>query len=89
MVAGSFIRGLVGQPGRARAAVGDGPKRLVIFFTPNGTTHKYWRPDGGGSDFSFKPGSILEPLAAHKDLLLILDGIDFHDVAKARLVPQL
>ena len=34
-----------------------------------------------GSSFSFAPGSILEPLAPYQDKLIVLDGIDFFDVA--------
>ncbi|MCA9672678.1 MAG: DUF1552 domain-containing protein [Myxococcales bacterium] len=52
-------------------------KRLVIFFSPNGTVHKHWRPSGSGASYAFAAGSILEPLAAHKSNLLLLDGIDF------------
>src|SRR5262245_49695388 len=53
------------------------PKRLVIFFTPNGTVKDQWRPIGAGageSDFTLSP--ILEPLEPHRDDVLILDGID-------------
>lgn len=53
-------------------------KRIVVFFSPNGTIHNHWRPTGSGANFSFPAGSILEPLAAHKESLLICDGIDFH-----------
>jgi hypothetical protein len=57
-------------------AVGSA-KRLVVFFTPNGTVHKYWRPSGSGESFSFIKGGILEPLAPHASELVICDGIDF------------
>lgn len=66
---------LLSEPARARAAIA--PKRIIFWFSPNGTVHKHWRPVGGETDFSFAPGSILEPLAAHRDSLLILDGLDF------------
>lgn len=52
------------------------PKRLAIFFSPNGTKHsRYWPESNGG--LSFPAGSILEPLAQHKDRLLVLKGINF------------
>ena len=54
-------------------------KRLVVFFSPNGTSHQYWRPTGTETNFQFDTGSILEPLEALKSDLLILDGIDFHN----------
>jgi len=66
---------LLSEPARARAAIA--PKRIIFWFSPNGTVHKHWRPVGGETDFSFAPGSILEPLAAHRESLIILDGLDF------------
>jgi hypothetical protein len=65
----------------ARAQAATPVRRVVIFFSPNGTVHRFWRPTGEGTDFSFAAGSILEPLAELKARLLILDGIDFKDVA--------
>ena len=61
---------------RVRAADGVA-KRLVIFFSPNGVVHSHWRPTGGGADFSFPAGSILEPLTPHKDKLVVMDGLNF------------
>jgi hypothetical protein len=66
---------LLSEPARARAAIA--PKRIIFWFSPNGTVHKHWRPAGGETNFSFAAGSILEPLAAHRDSLIILDGLDF------------
>lgn len=74
LVAAPFVA-LLGRG--ARADTGSGPKRLVIFFHPNGTIHQHWRPTGTETAFDFPAGSILEPLGAHKNDLLILDGIDF------------
>ncbi len=56
-------------------------KRLVIFFSPNGTVHEHWRPTGSGSNFAFPSGSVLEPLEAHKSDLIVCDGLDFKGVA--------
>jgi hypothetical protein len=64
---------LTGMPGLARAA-NSGPKRLVIFFSSCGTIREKWRPTGQGRNFQLS--EILAPLAAHKDDLLVLDGID-------------
>ncbi len=61
----------------SRAGVGAKSKRLVVFFTPNGTVHKHWRPTGSGSNFSFGAGSILEPIAKHKSKVIVCDGIDY------------
>ena len=79
-IAAPFIRILNGDS--AYAAEGDGvAKRFIVFFSPNGTVHSHWRPTGTENDFSFAPGSILEPLAPHKDDIIVLDGIDFYGVA--------
>src|ERR1041385_3959790 len=74
LVAAPFVA-LLGR--YAKAGNGSGPKRLVIFFHPNGTIHKSWRPTGTETAFDFPAGSILEPLGAHKSDVLILDGVDF------------
>lgn len=77
LVAAPFAR-LLAAPRRVRAA--NGPKRIIFWFTPNGTVHKFWRPTGSGAQFDFPAGSILEPLAARKSGLLILDGLNFERV---------
>lgn len=77
LIAAPFLN-VLNRP--AYADAGKAAKRLVVFFTPNGTNHEKWRPSGSGSDFSFPSGSILEPLEAHKSKLVICDGIDFKGV---------
>ncbi|MEZ4314744.1 MAG: DUF1552 domain-containing protein [Polyangiaceae bacterium] len=67
-------------PNESRAGIGQTAKRLVVFFSPNGTMHKHWRPQGTGANFTFAPGSILEPLQKHKPRLLVCDGIDYKSV---------
>jgi len=61
------------RPLRAHA---DGPiqKRLIVFFTPNGTIPDAWTPTGSERFFSLSP--ILSPLERHKSELIVLDGID-------------
>ncbi|MFZ6182471.1 DUF1552 domain-containing protein [Nannocystis pusilla] len=51
-----------------------GPKRFVVFWTPNGTILKDWRPSGSADAYSF--GRILQPLESHKQDVLVLDGVD-------------
>jgi hypothetical protein len=75
LVAGSFLRRANGAAARSEQA--KVAKRLVVFFTPNGTVHKFWRPQGSGESFSFVKGGILEPLAPHAANLVICDGVDF------------
>ncbi|MEZ4452274.1 MAG: DUF1552 domain-containing protein [Nannocystaceae bacterium] len=60
-----------------RAAAAGVAKRLVIFFTPNGTVPAHWTPTGGETDFAFAAGSILEPTEAIRDQLIIVGGLDF------------
>jgi hypothetical protein len=74
LIAGSFIEA---ARARARQPAENIAKRLIVFFTPNGTVHQYWRPTGSGETFSFVPGGILEPLASHASELAICDGVDF------------
>ena len=74
LLAAPFYRLLAG--GHKAHAAGLS-KRLILWFSPNGTVHEHWRPSGDGAAFDFPAGSILEPLKAHKPSLLVLDGLDF------------
>ena len=60
---------------RAARAQGAFPKRLVVFFNPNGTLKELWSPRGGTeTDFALSP--LLAPLERHKQDLVIFDGVD-------------
>jgi len=50
------------------------PKRLIVLFSPNGTIHENWAPQGGESDFTLS--TILAPLEPHRDRLVVLDGLE-------------
>lgn len=64
--------------GGARAAAPAAlASRLLVVFSPNGTIHDRWRPDGEGASFTFPAGSILEPLAPWRHRLVVCDGLDF------------
>ena len=52
--------------------------RLILWFTPHGTVYDNWKPSGAGTDFTLSP--ILAPLEAHKDKLVVLDGLRIPDV---------
>jgi hypothetical protein len=58
---------------RAAAQAGGAPKRLVVFFTPNGTIPESWAT-GSGANFTL--GDILEPLEPFKQKLTLMDGLD-------------
>jgi hypothetical protein len=75
LVAAPFLN-LLGAP-RTRAGGGPAARRLIVFFSPNGTVPAHWKPTGGETDFSFPAGSILEPLTAVQDRLIVVEGLDF------------
>lgn len=74
-------------PGRARADSPGAARRIIFFVTSHGTVYKNWRmrpaaqPDD--QDWEFGLGAtpqeqwspILAPLYAHRDKLLVLDGV--------------
>ena len=49
------------------------PKRLLIWFTPDGTIHENWVPTGSGTNFQLS--RILAPLAPYQDKLIVVDGV--------------
>jgi hypothetical protein len=57
-----------------RASAQVAPKRLVILTTPNGTNPATHWPTGSGADFELSP--ILSPLAAYRDQMVVLRGVD-------------
>jgi hypothetical protein len=63
----------LGGGGRAGAQA-QAPRRLVFFYTPNGTIGPEWRPRG--SETGFTVGRILTPLAPHRARLLVLGGVN-------------
>lgn len=79
-----FLRGLGGLtvalpllqvvPGRSAKATPAYPKRLIVFFNPNGTLKERWSPTGTETDFTLP--EILLPLQRHKQSVVITDGID-------------
>jgi hypothetical protein len=58
---------------RARAAASP-PRRFLVFFSPDGSIHENWVPTG--AETSFTLSRILAPLEAHKQRLVILDGVE-------------
>ncbi|MEZ4454428.1 MAG: DUF1552 domain-containing protein [Nannocystaceae bacterium] len=59
------------RPARSRAADPTTPRRLVLWYTANGTVPSAWTP---GPDFTLSP--ILQPLADHRPDLTVLSGVD-------------
>lgn len=60
---------------RAEAQSAAPPKRLVLLYNPNGTVEKDWWPAAGSGETDFELGRILEPLAHHRDRLLLFRGV--------------
>jgi hypothetical protein len=61
-------------PERASLAAPAAPRRLLTVYQPGGTIIERWTPIG--SEESFALGPILTPLAALKDRLIVLSGIE-------------
>ena len=59
---------------KTRAQRGEAAKRLIVFFSSNGIVRDTWLPSGSEFDFSLSP--ILSPLAAHKDKICVVDGVN-------------
>jgi hypothetical protein len=58
---------------RARAAT-TVPHRFQAFYVPNGMAMEHWTPKGEGTNFELSP--ILTPLAAFKDQMIVLSGLN-------------
>jgi hypothetical protein len=50
------------------------PKRMIIFFTPNGKVMSQWGADGSENQFQLR--QTLHPLEPHKSDLIVLNGVD-------------
>jgi len=69
------------MPARALAA-GNAkfPTRMAFIYIPNGVIQEKWNVKGEGRDYQFS--HILEPVAKHRDDLLVFSGLS-HDKARA------
>lgn len=57
----------------ADAAKAAAPKRMAFIYVPNGVHMQDWTPAREGTDFELP--SILQPLAAHRQDVLVLSGL--------------
>lgn len=76
LLAAPFVRLLHGGTARADASTA---KRLLVYFTPNGTVPARLWPTGSETALSFGAGTILEPLAAVQDKVTVIKGLQFHN----------
>lgn len=68
----------------AQAADAAPPKRLIIYWTPNGLLHGEFRPDGGETDFRLR--RVLQPLERFRNKMLVLDNVDWQCFFKHPIV---
>jgi hypothetical protein len=61
---------------RARAQEAEFPKRFITMYTPNGVIHEGWWPTNVVSETEFDLSVSHQPLAAYRDRLLILGGLE-------------
>jgi hypothetical protein len=61
---------------RARGAPTPFPKRLVTMYTPNGQITNAWHPETVNSETDFVLNEVHEPLAAHKNRMVLFKNID-------------
>jgi hypothetical protein len=91
-VALPFLEAL--RPSVSVAQASLAPKRFGVFFGPNGVIPANWTPTGGATDFVLSPA--LQPLAEHRDQLVVLEGLNVetsymqtgneHDLAMAHML---
>lgn len=60
---------------RRAEAAGNFPKRLLLVFSGNGSVESEFWPMGEGANFTFKAGSITEPLAPFAKKLIFPRGL--------------
>lgn len=77
LLAAPFINLLRGSSTAYAAEHHGRAKRLLIFFSPNGTVPQLWAPQGGENDYSFRADGMLTPLTDYRSDLLVLNGINF------------
>lgn len=61
------------MPRASAADVAQRPRRLQVFYTPNGMTMADYRPTATGAEFELPP--TLAPLTPHRDRILVVSGL--------------
>lgn len=61
------------MPSARAADIAARPKRLSVFYTPNGMTMDAFRPAGAGRDFALSP--TLAPLAPFREDIVVVSGL--------------
>ena len=75
--ASAFIAPLLSElpKGYAQANTQEFPKRLILFYTPNGTKKELWRPSHEPGPLT-ELGPLLSPLNPFINQLTLIDGLD-------------
>jgi hypothetical protein len=68
--AAPFLPALESAAGGAEAP----PLRFIVFYHPHGVVRDAWLPTGTSTDFTLP--TILAPLSAFQDRLVVIDGLD-------------
>lgn len=56
------------------------PRRIVFFYSANGTVPSRWSPSGTENDWEL--GEVLQPLQPHKEDLIVIEGVDMRVTTK-------
>jgi hypothetical protein len=64
-------------PAGPAATPAGAPMRMAFVYFPNGANQECWWPSGEGTTFSFGP--TMQPLAALRDKVQIVGGLDLHE----------
>ena len=57
------------------------PRRLVVFFTPNGVNPETWFPAAGSTEHDWTLGPVLAPLRRFQQQLIVTSGLDLASAA--------
>src|SRR5437016_4487830 len=71
-----FLDAMVPALSNVAKAAATPVRRLACIYIPNGANMRSWTPTGVGANFDFSPS--LSPLAAFRDRLTIVSGLDSH-----------
>ncbi len=69
------------MPAARAANMAQAPKRLAVFYTPNGMTMDAYRPAATGRDFVLP--STLAPLAPYREDMVVISGLGHSQAAAA------
>lgn len=71
-----FFSGLPSAMAQSASGTGNGlPRRLILFYTPNGTKKELWRPDHEPGVLR-SLGPILNPMTPYINQLTLFEGVD-------------